>query len=326
MPERTPDIAVAVASHGRPLRLRWLLNALEGQTLARDRWEVVVCHTDEPATTRVVAEHPLAADGTLRSIAVPAADGRPSMQRNLAWRASSAPVVLFTDDDCRPPEDWLEDAVRACGEHPGAVVQGPTLSDPDEQSSLSAPLYHSQHIPDPPTPWAQTCNIAYPRELLKRLGGFDESFPAPASEDTDLALRAKAAGAEQVGDDGMLTYHAVLEMPLWDYARSMRRFASAAELVKRHPELRAELPARYFYRWTHVWLPLALLGALVGIRRPLLGVALALPWAHATMPGRGLDPRGLVRSGLELPGRAVIDVSEFVAFARASARARSLLL
>ena len=39
-----PDLTVAVASHERPLRLRWLLNALEEQTLERARFEVVVCH------------------------------------------------------------------------------------------------------------------------------------------------------------------------------------------------------------------------------------------------------------------------------------------
>ena len=34
----TPEIAVVVPSHDRPLRLRWLLNALEEQTLDRSRW------------------------------------------------------------------------------------------------------------------------------------------------------------------------------------------------------------------------------------------------------------------------------------------------
>ena len=38
-----PEISVALATRDRPVRLRWLLNALEEQTLARDRFEVVVC-------------------------------------------------------------------------------------------------------------------------------------------------------------------------------------------------------------------------------------------------------------------------------------------
>ena len=35
-------VSVVVASHARHLRLRWLLNAFEEQTLAPERWEVVV--------------------------------------------------------------------------------------------------------------------------------------------------------------------------------------------------------------------------------------------------------------------------------------------
>ncbi|MDX6659127.1 MAG: hypothetical protein QOH62_3920, partial [Solirubrobacteraceae bacterium] len=39
-----PLISVVVPSHDRPLRLRWLLNALDEQTLAREQWEVIVAH------------------------------------------------------------------------------------------------------------------------------------------------------------------------------------------------------------------------------------------------------------------------------------------
>ena len=38
------DVSVVVPSHERPLRLRWLLNALEEQTLP-ERWELLVVDT-----------------------------------------------------------------------------------------------------------------------------------------------------------------------------------------------------------------------------------------------------------------------------------------
>ncbi|MCW2957953.1 MAG: glycosyltransferase family 2 protein, partial [Solirubrobacterales bacterium] len=62
-----PLLSVCVPSHERPLRLRWLLNALADQTLDRSRWELVVC--DDSRDGRVgtlLRDHPLAADGTLR--------------------------------------------------------------------------------------------------------------------------------------------------------------------------------------------------------------------------------------------------------------------
>ncbi|MCW3016311.1 MAG: glycosyltransferase family 2 protein, partial [Solirubrobacterales bacterium] len=60
-------LSVCVPSHERPLRLRWLLNALAEQTLDRSHWEVVVCDDSRaPQAAELLATHPLAADGTLR--------------------------------------------------------------------------------------------------------------------------------------------------------------------------------------------------------------------------------------------------------------------
>ena len=62
-----PELTVVVASHDRPLRLRWLLNALADQTLERGRWEVAVGHDCSGAareeTERLLGDHPLAHEG-----------------------------------------------------------------------------------------------------------------------------------------------------------------------------------------------------------------------------------------------------------------------
>ena len=102
--ESGPEIAVVIPSHDRPLRLRWLLNALAEQTLARDRFEVVVGHDSSGAeTAELLATHPLAEAGVLRSVALRPGTAPPGRNRNAAWREARAPVIAFTDDDCRPP-------------------------------------------------------------------------------------------------------------------------------------------------------------------------------------------------------------------------------
>ena len=320
-----PDIAVVVPSHDRPLRLRWLLNALEEQTLERGCFEVVVAHDSrEPETERLLREHPLAAGGTLRHLSFEPGPG-PAAKRNAGWRAARAPLVAFTDDDCRPPPEWLERALDAARAAPGAIVQGATLPDPDEEHLVrAAPHVDTQRIV-PPTPWAQTSNIVYPRELLERVGGFDESFPLAAGEDTDLALRATATGAPHVGARDVVTYHAVHPLSLPALVRARWRWQHLAYLVKRQPGVRRHFPMWVFWKRTHVWLPLALAGAVLRRRRP--GAALlALPWAIHSMPDRGADPRGRLRALSELPGRAIVDGAEMAALARGSVRWRTFLL
>src|SRR2546423_11019175 len=136
-----PEISVVVPSHGRPVRLRWLLNALAEQTLARERFEVVVAHDSGPVTAELLHTHPVAP----REIELPPCGAAP--KRNAGWRAARAPLVAFTDDDCRPPPEWLERALAAAPRHPGAIVQGTTMPHPDEGAPQAAPPpTHTQRI------------------------------------------------------------------------------------------------------------------------------------------------------------------------------------
>ena len=75
---------MVIPSHDRHLRLRWLLNALEEQTLDRERFEVVVVHDySDGDAQEIIGRHPLAEAGVLTQISIPAGEGSPSKQRNL---------------------------------------------------------------------------------------------------------------------------------------------------------------------------------------------------------------------------------------------------
>lgn len=320
-----PSISIVVPTQDRPIRLRWLLNALGEQTVSRARFEVVVANGSRGSETgALLAQHELTGAGVVRELRT----GQDSLprQRDRGWRATRAPLVLFTDDDCRPPSDWVERALELAERYPGAIVQGATLPDPDEAEVMQhSPYARSQRIV-PPTVWAQTCNILYPRAALELVDGFDLEMPANfAGDDTDLALRAIEAGVEYVGAPTMLTYHAVLDGTILTRLRSGWRWGDLPYVVKRHPRLRDELPMWVFWKRTHALLPLAAAGLLL-LPRTRLALALLVPWAAQAAPDHSSGPRGRIRSTLELPSRGLFDAVEMVALARGSIRHRSLLL
>ena len=319
------EIAIVVPSHSRPVRLRWLLDALQEQTLARGRWEVVVVHDDPgEATEAMLREHPLARAGVLRHRRLEPGTGTAARQRNIGWREARAPLVAFTDDDCRPGPAWLERLLAVAHRAPGAIVQGATRPDPLEAAVLKAPRVRTLHV-DPPTRECPACNVLYPRALLERLGGFDQSFPAPAGEDTDLAERARAAGAALVPAADAVVFHAVESYSLAGMARLSWKWQHLALLVKRHPGLRERVALRVFWKPSHWRLALAAAGAAGARRAPVLAL-LALPYLRYALTVHGAGPRGIARATRELPSRVAVDAVEFAALACGSARYRTLLL
>lgn len=302
-------VAVVVPTYRRPLRLRWLLNALEEQS---GSFETLVAHD---------ADEEVALPAWVKRVEVEPGRG-PGAKRNAAWRASSAELIVFTDDDCRPPPGWLAALVDAA--RPGAVIQGATRPDPDELGVFHhAPHARSQQI-DPPNAIGQTCNIAYPRAVLEACGGFDESLPDAVGEDTDLLVRAKALGTPVIAAPEAVTYHAV-DWGLRDRLRASSRWAGLALLVRNHPEVRREMAlGGWFWKREHATWLLAVQAPRVG--HPLVVLAVALPWIAGNPRLYGTSPRGLVRWAAELPGRFVADGWETLALLRGSARHRSLLL
>ncbi|MGH6885065.1 MAG: glycosyltransferase family 2 protein, partial [Geminicoccales bacterium] len=182
----TPEISVVVPTRGRETRLAFALESLAGQTLARERFEVIVVRDRD-------AVGPLAPipEGLRARYLTQAEVSGPTVKRNRGWRAAEGDLVAFTDDDCRASPGWLAALVGA-SDGDTTFLQGCTEPDPDELH-LTGGFARTQRV-DSATGWYETCNMAYPRALLARLGGFDEAFDF-GGEDTDLAYRAIEAGA-----------------------------------------------------------------------------------------------------------------------------------
>jgi GT2 family glycosyltransferase len=317
------DVSVVVASHGRPDRLRILLDSLAAQTLAPERWELVVVHTYPPEVSEAVLDgHELAHAGTLRHRAVSVESARPSIQRNIGWRMAGAPLVAFVDDDCRATPEWLESLVTTAGANPGAIVQGATDPEPLEEHFFERPHFSALRI-DPPSREAQTCNILYPRELLERIGGIDER--AITGEDIDLSLRAKRLGVAHVGERRALVYHAIVPHSMAEKIRTQLKWQHLAYVVKKNPELREWCTMRVWWKDEHLGAVLALI-ALAGAGRRRWMLAGVLPYLRIERWRHGPSKRQQLRSMRELPAHFVVELAEVGTFVAGSVRYRTVLL
>jgi GT2 family glycosyltransferase len=245
----------------------------------------------------------------------------PAAARNAGWRAAQAPLIAFTDDDCEPTPSWLEAVLEMAGASPGAIVQGVTGPIPREAELLSRPFTRTRSIPGP-NPWFATCNIAYPRELLERLDGFDELFPEALGEDTDLGWRALEIGARVEFAGDAVVHHAVEDLGPGGYMRHALRGADAVYAFRRHPGLRAQA-LRYgvFRNPSLARLALALAGLALA-RRWRVATLLALPYARNVL-GRSMASE----AGPALaPYLVAYDLAQAYTSVRGSIRHRTLVL
>jgi GT2 family glycosyltransferase len=318
-----PEVTVVVASHEREARLATLLDALAAQTFPAERWELVVVHTyDADVADRVLDGSALGRAGRLRHLTVDRASASPAHQRNAGWRMARTPLVAFTDDDCRPREDWLEELMATAGANPGAIVQGATRPDPRERHLLREKHVRTLHV-DPPGPFTQTCNILYERAMLERADGFDEV--AVTGEDIDLARRCRKAGAALVGAREALVYHAVEALSFREKVSSNQKWEHLAYVVKKHPELRRRCGLRVWWKLEHMYAAAALAGLLAARRHPWTVLAV-YPFYRLERGRFSNATRDRNTTLRRLPELWLVELLEIGTFVRGSVRYRTVLL
>ncbi|MBV9025380.1 MAG: glycosyltransferase [Streptomycetaceae bacterium] len=185
-----PEYAVVIPTLGRP-SLDRCLTALAACSGPPPRQVVVV--DDRPLTD--CGPLPLTVPDALRDrLKVVAGCGNgPAAARNTGVAATTAPWVAFLDDDTLPGPTWADDLAYdlARATPRTAAVQGrirvplPAHRRPTDWERCTAGLATA--------PWI-TADMAYRREALEQVGGFDERFRRAYREDTDLALRVLNAG------------------------------------------------------------------------------------------------------------------------------------
>jgi GT2 family glycosyltransferase len=236
-------VSVVVPTHNRSTRVQRLVAALAAQELSQPFEVVVVDDASEDDT--VARLHPMVADQPFDLVLVQSAGNTgPAGARNRGWREARGEFIAFIDDDCVPDRLWLGHLVA--GLDSAHIAIGRTRP-PEDQLHLIGPFSSVLDIGHDLS--YSTCNIAYRREVLEAMGGFnDDAFKWPNGEDTDLGLRSVKAGFDDRFMPEALVWHDVGPSHLKDHIRRLRRLDGIVTLVSLHPEARPNLNAGWFLR------------------------------------------------------------------------------
>jgi O-antigen biosynthesis protein len=154
-------------------------------------FEVIVVDDGSTDDTSAIARH-----YNFRVITTP--NRGLSSARNTGMQAATGEIVAYTDDDARPDPHWLRYLAQTFMTTPHVGVGGPNIAPPGDgwiadcvANAPGGPVHvlisdHvAEHIPG--------CNMAFRKEALETVGGFDPRFRV-AGDDVDLCWRLQEQG------------------------------------------------------------------------------------------------------------------------------------
>lgn len=191
-----PRISVVVCSYNGSRTIRDTLEGLKH--LDYPNFEVIVVNDGSTdATPEIAGDYPFRLISTEnRGL---------SNARNTGWQEATGEIIAYIDDDAYPDPHWLQYLAHSFMTTDFVGVGGPNLAPPGD-GPIAECVYNApggpvqvlltdriaEHIPG--------CNMAFRREALKAIDGFDPRYRV-AGDDVDLCWRLQDRG-------GTIGFHA----------------------------------------------------------------------------------------------------------------------
>lgn len=195
--------SVIIPAYNAEKTLKKCLKALKNQSF-KD-FETIVVDDGSKDSTREIAKE-------FKNVKLlEQANAGPAKARNRGAKVASGEIIIFTDSDCIPERNWLEEMIKPFEDNEISGVQGRYKS---SQSSLIARIIqleieksYSKMQKRKFIDFIGTYSAAYKKKVFEKMNGFDTSFPIASGEDTDLSFRISAAGYSMVFNQKAIVSH-----------------------------------------------------------------------------------------------------------------------
>jgi glycosyltransferase involved in cell wall biosynthesis len=202
----TPFVSVIIPVYNDAERLQTCLKALQVQTYPKDKYEIVVIDNGSTESPQPVVEQ--------FSQARMDQESKPGSYaaRNKGILLAQGEVIAFTDADCIPASDWLEQGVKNllntanCGLVAGRVdlfLQDPNQPTPVELYQKLTSFRQEAYVKN--LKFGPTANVFTFKHVIDAVGSFNDNLKSGG--DFEWGNRVFSAGYQQIYADEVKVAH-----------------------------------------------------------------------------------------------------------------------
>lgn len=198
------SFSIVIPTFNGASRIGRCLDALVRQIASRTAEILVVNDGSTDNTAEIVGSYP-----QVRLITQ--ANAGPAAARNRGAQEARGKIILFTDDDCVPMPNWVEEMIRPFRDPEVIGVRGIYRT---HQKQLAARFvqidYEDRYrimAREPFIDFIDTYSAAFRRDRFLEMNGYDTSFPVACAEDVELSYRMSTRGWKMKFAPEAIVYH-----------------------------------------------------------------------------------------------------------------------
>ena len=208
--ESLPKVSVIVPVKNGGAKIQGLLDSLMQIDYPKDKLEIIIVDGNSSDDTReIVSRYPV-------KLLLEENHGI-NGARNTGLKHSGGDIIVFTDSDCVVPKDWIKRIVEDFQDSKIGCVGGNVegyyddfLSRYSDESIIPVMRrFKRREVLDtikPPLHYPAGCNMAIKRDIIEKVGLFDENIMYGFDED-ELVERICRKGNEMILDPEILVKH-----------------------------------------------------------------------------------------------------------------------
>ncbi|MFH1391815.1 MAG: glycosyltransferase family 2 protein, partial [Candidatus Diapherotrites archaeon] len=197
-------ISVIIPAYNSEKTIGNCIEAIRNQDFS-EPFEIIVVDDGSKDETSDAAEE-------LGAVVLKQKNSGPAKARNLGAKNAKGDILVFTDADCVPEQNWLKEMTAPFKHKEIIGVQGAYNT---KQKSITARFnqieieerYDRMKRKSETLDWIGSYSAGYRKKDYLEVGGFDESFPKASGEDPELSYKLAKLGKKLVFNPKAIVYH-----------------------------------------------------------------------------------------------------------------------